>query len=88
VVKTSCGLAAKEITAAGSVLDRAVELIVRDSQYQMDVTRQMARQWVEEDRVIGLVGFSDSNSVLAFGPIVQKAGIPFITSGATGTGSV
>ncbi len=76
-------LAAKEIAAAGGVLGRPVELIVRDSQYQMDVTRQIARQLVEEDRVIGLVGFSDSNSVLAFGPIVQKAGIPFITAGAT-----
>jgi branched-chain amino acid transport system substrate-binding protein len=30
-----------------------------------------------------VIGFSDSDSVLAAGPIVQAAGLPFITAGAT-----
>ncbi len=76
-------LAVKEINAAGGVLDRPIELVVRDSKYQMDVTAQIAKQFVEEDKVVAVVGFTDSDSVLASGPIIQKAGIPFITAGAT-----
>ena len=29
------------------------------------------------------IGFTDSDSVLALGPIFQQAGIPFVTPGAT-----
>jgi branched-chain amino acid transport system substrate-binding protein len=76
-------LAAKEINAAGGVLGRPIDLVVRDSKYQMDVTAQIAKQFVEEDKVSAVVGFTDSDSVLASGPIIQKAGIPFITAGAT-----
>ncbi len=76
-------LAVKEINAAGGVLDRPIDLVVRDSKYQMDVTAQIAKQFVEEDKVVAVVGFTDSDSVLASGPIIQKAGIPFITAGAT-----
>jgi branched-chain amino acid transport system substrate-binding protein len=76
-------LAAKEINAAGGVLGQKIELIVHDSKYQMDVTAQIAKQFVEEDKVIGVVGFTDSDSALAAGPIIQKAGLPFITAGAT-----
>lgn len=76
-------LAAKEINAAGGVLGRQIDLIVRDSQYKMDVTSQIAKQFVEEDKVIGVVGFTDTDSVLAAGPTIQEAGLPFITAGAT-----
>ncbi len=76
-------LAAKEINAAGGVLGRQIDLIVRDSQYKMDVTSQIAKQFVEEDKVVGVVGFTDTDSVLAAGPTIQKAGLPFITAGAT-----
>ena len=74
-------LAAKEINAADGVLGRQIDLIVRDSQYKMDVTSQIAKQFVEEDKVIGVVGFTDTDSVLAAGPTIQKAGLPFITRG-------
>ncbi len=76
-------LAAKEINAAGGVLGRPIDLVVRDSKYQMDVTAQIAKQFMEEDKVVAVVGFTDSDSVLASGPIIQKAGKPFITAGAT-----
>jgi branched-chain amino acid transport system substrate-binding protein len=76
-------LAAEEINAAGGVLGRQIDLIVRDSQYKMDVTAQIAQQMVEQDKIRAAVGFTDSDSVLAFGPILQKAGIPFLTAGAT-----
>lgn len=76
-------LAVKEINAAGGVLGKQIEFIVRDSKYQMDTTASIAKQFVEEDQVSAVVGFTDSDSVLAAGPIIQEAGLPFIAAGAT-----
>jgi branched-chain amino acid transport system substrate-binding protein len=76
-------LAANEINEAGGVLGRPLELIVRDSQTEPDTTAQIARQFIEEDQVVAAIGFNDSDSALAFGPVFQEAGIPYITAGAT-----
>lgn len=76
-------LAIKEINAAGGVLGRQLEGVSHDTRYDMALTAQIAQQFVEQDGVSAVVGFSDSDSVLASGPIIQEAGIPFITAGAT-----
>ena len=76
-------LAVKEINAAGGVLGSQIDFIVHDSQYKMDVTAQTAKQFVEEDKVPLMVGYTDTDSVLASGPTFQEAKIPFITVGAT-----
>lgn len=76
-------LAVKEINAAGGVLSRPIDLIIHDSQYKMDVTAQIAKQFVEQDQVVAVIGFTDTDSVLASGPVIQQAGLPFITAGAT-----
>jgi branched-chain amino acid transport system substrate-binding protein len=76
-------LAAKQLNAAGGVLGQQIELIVHDSQYKMDVTAQTAKQFVEQDKVPVFIGYTDTDSVLASGPIFQAAKIPFITAGAT-----
>ena len=76
-------LAAKEINAADGVLGKQIDLIVHDSQYKMDVTAQIAKQFVEEDKAVAVIGFTDTDSVLASGPTIQSAGLPFITAGAT-----
>ena len=76
-------LAVKQLNAAGGVLGQQIELIVHDSQYKMDVTAQTAKQFVEQDKVPVFIGYTDTDSVLAAGPIFQAAKIPFITAGAT-----
>ncbi len=76
-------LAAKEINEAGGVLGRPLLLVVRDSQTEPDTTAQIAKQLIEEDGVVAAVGFTDSDSAMAFGPVLQEAGLPFITAGAT-----
>jgi branched-chain amino acid transport system substrate-binding protein len=76
-------LAVKEINAAGGVLGKKIDFIVHDSQYKMDVTAQTAKQFVEQDKVVAMIGYTDTDSVLAAGPTFQQAGIPFITVGAT-----
>ena len=76
-------LAVKEINAAGGVLGSQIDFIVHDSQYKMDVTAQTAKQFVEQDKVPLMIGYTDTDSVLAAGPTFQSAKIPFITVGAT-----
>jgi len=76
-------LAVKEINAAGGINGSQIDFIVHDSQYKMDVTAQTAKQFVEQDKVPLMIGYTDTDSVLASGPTFQSAQIPFITVGAT-----
>jgi branched-chain amino acid transport system substrate-binding protein len=76
-------LAVKQINATGGVLGAQIDFIVHDSQYKMDVTAQTAKQFVEQDKVPLMIGYTDTDSVLASGPTFQAAKIPFITVGAT-----
>ncbi|MFB3765219.1 MAG: ABC transporter substrate-binding protein [Methanotrichaceae archaeon] len=76
-------LAVKEINASGGVMGRPLDLIIRNADYNMSATARIARQFIEDDKVVGGIGFSDTNSMLAAGPVFQSAGIPFITVGAT-----
>lgn len=76
-------LALKEINAAGGLLGRPVELMIRDSQTSEDRAAQIAQQFVDEKQVMAVIGLSDSDPVLAAGHIFQAAGIPFVTVGAT-----
>lgn len=76
-------LAVKEINAAGGVLGRPLELKILDGKSDTTTVGNVVTQLVESEQVIALVGYSDSDSVLAAGPTTVKAGIPFITAGAT-----
>jgi branched-chain amino acid transport system substrate-binding protein len=76
-------LAVKQINAAGGVNGQQIEFIVHDSKYDMSVTAQTAKQFVEQDKVPLFIGYTDTDSVLASGPTFQNAKIPFITVGAT-----
>ncbi|MCX5977403.1 MAG: ABC transporter substrate-binding protein [Coprothermobacterota bacterium] len=76
-------LAVKQINAAGGVLGRTLELVLYDGKTDADTIRQAATKLVEDDRVVALIGFSDTDQVLVAAPAAEKAGIPFITSGAS-----
>lgn len=76
-------LAVKEINAAGGVLGQQLELVSYDGKTDAATITSMASQMIDQDKVVAIAGFTDSDSALALGPIAQKAGIPFITAGAT-----
>jgi branched-chain amino acid transport system substrate-binding protein len=76
-------LAVKEINAAGGVNGQQIEMVTHDSKYDMTVTAQVAKQYVEQDKVPVFLGYTDSDSVIASGKVFQDAKIPFITVGAT-----
>jgi branched-chain amino acid transport system substrate-binding protein len=76
-------LAAKEINDAGGVLGRTIDLVTYDGKTDAATIGNAATQLVESDKVKTMLGFSDSDMTLAAAPIAAKAGIPFVTSGAT-----
>jgi len=76
-------LAVKEINAAGGVLGMKLELVSYDGKTDPATITNMASQMINQDKVVAIAGFTDSDSALALGPIAQKAGIPFVTAGAT-----
>jgi branched-chain amino acid transport system substrate-binding protein len=76
-------LAATEINAAGGLLGRPLELVVRDTRTAAYSTVRAARAVVAEDRVVAVVGFTNTDPLLAAAPTIRAAGLPFITPGAT-----
>lgn len=73
----------KEINDAGGVLGRKLELVVYDTKSDPTTIASVASQLINQDKVPVGLGFTDSDSALALGPIFQKAGVPFVTPGAT-----
>jgi branched-chain amino acid transport system substrate-binding protein len=76
-------LAVKEINAAGGVLGQQIDFILYDGKTDSATNGNIATQLVSSDKVVAIVGNTDSDSALAIGPIAQKAGIPYLTAGAT-----
>ncbi|HZT19354.1 MAG TPA: ABC transporter substrate-binding protein [Dongiaceae bacterium] len=76
-------LKAKEINDAGGVLGRPIELVIYDTKTDPTVIASSASQLINQDHVPVGLGFTDSDSALALGPIFQQAGVPFVTPGAT-----
>jgi branched-chain amino acid transport system substrate-binding protein len=75
-------LAVDRINAHGGLLGRRVELLERDGQTdEADVRLATASLIASGCSVI--IGLSDTDQVLAAAPVAARAGIPFVTSGAT-----
>lgn len=76
-------LAVEELNAAGGLLGRQVRLAVRDSGSDPVAAAENAGAAVREDRAVAYIGYGDPEPVLAAGPVIQSAGLPMITPGAT-----
>ncbi len=76
-------LKAKEINAAGGVNGKTIDLVIYDTKSDPTVIASVASQLLNSDKVPVAMGFTDSDSALALGPIFQQAGVPFVTPGAT-----
>jgi branched-chain amino acid transport system substrate-binding protein len=76
-------LKAKEINDAGGVLGKKIELVIYDTKTDPTVIASTASQLINQDKVPVALAFTDSDAVLALGPIFQTAGVPVVTPGAT-----
>jgi branched-chain amino acid transport system substrate-binding protein len=83
-------LATDELNAAGGILGRPVELVVRDSQSNPDVSRGNALEMIDKEGVQAILGGASTGVALAVGEIAQQKGIPFfatLTYGQETTGA-
>ncbi len=76
-------LAAEEINAAGGVLGRPLELVVADGKSDLPTVASVTKKLVDEDKVVALVGLSDTSFVRASAPIAEAAHLPFLDTGGT-----
>ncbi len=77
-------LAVDEANKAGGVLGRPVKLILVDGETKPKViARETASLFKREPALAGLIGFSDTDMVLAAAPIAARHKRVFLTSGAT-----
>jgi branched-chain amino acid transport system substrate-binding protein len=76
-------LAAAQLGADGGVLGRRLQLVVADSRSKPGAAARAVKRLIEDDGVVALGGLNDSTLALAAGPAAQRAGIPFVSAGAT-----
>jgi len=75
-------LAAKEINASGGIDGKQIDLILCDGRSDSAKVGQCAQGLIREN-VSAMVGLSDTDMLRAAAPVASRAGIAFVTSGAT-----
>ncbi|MCC6608655.1 MAG: ABC transporter substrate-binding protein [Burkholderiales bacterium] len=68
-----------KINAAGGVLGRKLQLISYDSGGDAEKARTFAKRLIEQDKVDAIIGGSTTGETMAVVPLVEQAGIPFIS---------
>lgn len=77
-------LAVEQANAASPPLRRQVSLVTADGASDLMTVAQSARELLAtHPRLCALLGFSDTDFVLATAPLAAKQKLPFVTSGAT-----
>lgn len=73
-----------DINTTGGIMGRPIELVIRDDQAKPEVGVAIARELVEKEKVVAVVGFANTGVALPSAKVLQEARIPLIVSGATG----
>jgi branched-chain amino acid transport system substrate-binding protein len=77
-------LAVAQANAVGGMLQRPVELVVKDGRSNADLVNAAADELLQATPSVAAVfGLSDTDMVMAAAPAVAGAGLVFLTSGAT-----
>ena len=79
-------LAVDEINAAGGVLGKKIELLVRDDESNPAKGVVAARELVQREKVVAFFGGLDTPVSLAIVPFANQSKIPFMGVWAAGTG--
>lgn len=65
----------------GKVLGKPIELVVADDQNKPDVGINIARQWIENDKVDAIIGGSASSIALGIQTIMKEKKKPYLIAG-------
>jgi len=69
----------EKLNAAGGLLGRKLQLVAYDSAGDAEKARTFAKRLIEQDRVDLIVGGSTTGETMAVVPLVEQAGVPFIS---------
>lgn len=75
-------MVAEEINAAGGINGKKIELVIKDTQASSEKAISMAKQLIEEDQVLAIIGPSTSGETIAIKDICQDAKTPLISCAA------
>ncbi len=78
---------ADEVNRMGLLLGRRIELVERDSGGSVEQSEKLARELVEQERVVAVVGFDCPERAARAAPVLQQARTPLILS-VTGSGEL
>jgi len=73
-----------DIGQVGGIMGRPVELVERDDQANAEIGVALAKELVEKEKVVAVVGFGNTGVALQEAKIFQDAKIPVIVSAASG----
>lgn len=73
-----------DINMSGGVMGQQIELVIRDDQAKPEIGVAMAKELVEKEKVVAVVGFANTGVALPAAKVLQEAKVPVIVSGATG----
>lgn len=76
-------MAVDEINAKGGLLGMKIELIVEDNQAKAEESANIARKFIEQDKVVAILGPVISSNTLAAAPIAQQSKVPLLSPTAT-----
>jgi branched-chain amino acid transport system substrate-binding protein len=68
-----------DINKSGGILGRQVQLIVKDSGASSEKAISFAKQLIDEDNVVAIIGPTTSGESMAIKDLCQKAGMPLIS---------
>jgi branched-chain amino acid transport system substrate-binding protein len=74
-----------EVNKKGGILGREVQLIVKDSGASSEKAISFAKQLIEEENVVAIVGPTTSGESMAIKDLCQKAGMPLISCASAET---
>lgn len=72
----------EEINADGGIDGRMIELIVKDSAANPEKAISFAKQLIEEDQVVAIIGPSTSGETMQIKDLCNEAGVPLISAAA------
>ena len=81
-------LAIDHVNAKGGIDGRPLELITRDSEAKPAVAINAARELIDRENVLALIGKYDSSSAKALNPVLHEAGVPMMLSIAAATKNI
>jgi len=73
-----------DVNQIGGIMGRPVELVERDDQANPEKGVAIAKELIEKEKVVAVVGFGNTGVALAAAKLFQEAKIPLIVSSATG----